>query len=52
MQADTFLSTLQYLTKYQDLAVAYFPLQRDKEGTFRNSGPCVDLGTEKNTVHA
>ena len=37
MHADTFLSTLQYLTKYQDLAVAYFPLQRDKEGTFRNS---------------
>ena len=47
MHADTFESSSHHLTKCQDLAVAYFPLQRDKEETFRNSGPCVDLGVKK-----
>ena len=40
-----FVSSEQYPTSVYKLTVLNISLQRDKEGTFRNSGPCVDLGT-------
>ena len=40
-----FVSSEQYSTPVYNFTVLNISLQPIKEGTFRKSGPCVDLGT-------
>ena len=45
MDVDPFVSSEQYPTSVYNFTVLNISLQPVKEGTFRNSGRCVDLGT-------
>ena len=39
-----FMSSEQYPTSVYNFTVLNISFQPVKEGTFRNSGPCIDLG--------